>query len=76
MINSQDFAENLKNSSLSKADKEAILALLPKLNKKAINELNNIFKKDILNQQSLYDKAKLKLSIYFDKFKKDIEGID
>lgn len=64
------FGENLKKSSLTKLEQEAILDQLEALSLEQVYEIDAILKKDIKKQESIFKKAQLKADIIVKNFKK------
>lgn len=63
MFTSQQFAHNLKNSSLSPQVQQALLNLLPTLTNEQIDEIGEALLQDTQEQENILKQLQLKIDI-------------
>ena len=72
MMTPKQFAEYLKNSTLSKEDQEGLLSVIQYLSPEQITAIGESLKKDNETQQKYFRQAKLKLDMVAEAAKKEI----
>ena len=70
MFNPYQFAQNLKRSTLTIKEQNALISLLSQLSNDDIDEIGALLEYDVAQQKNLFDMAELKVDIIQKSFQK------